>query len=255
MVRPIDIFPLIVRLLSTAATRTILDWKREVLHRGQYASRGGNIPATTRLAIRCEQVIMKTSPTYSLTADFSKLFNMISPSIAAHVCYLMGLNEASASRLIEPLINAKGYWRLPDSATTSPQPRARGLPQGMSGSVLLSEVFTSCVLWKIERTTIGTEVIGYVDDLTLISSSPHMFLSIIDTLKKFEEDFELDINVLKICLWGTDGPFLKGVAEKYGFTVSSSFVAVLHWGWSGTSLEHIRCMKKSCHELLNQLIA
>ena len=90
---PIDVFPLMARMLSTPATRTIEGWKRAMTHRGQYASKGGTIQATTRLAIKCEQVVRKTLPTYSLTIDFSKLFNMISPAVAVKACALMGLAE------------------------------------------------------------------------------------------------------------------------------------------------------------------
>ena len=90
----------------------------------------------------------------------------------------------------------------------------------MSGSVLLSDIHVSCLLWKIEGTTTNTEVIGYVDDLRLTTPSPHMSTNIIATLKKFETDFALNINALKTCLWGNDLPFLRWVAEAHGFVVS-----------------------------------
>ena len=232
--RPIDVFPLIVRIISTTATESLQGWKRLVLHPGQYASCGGTLAATSRIATNMEHVIRRTKPIYALTLDYSKLFNMISPRLAEEVLWFMGLDRWSCQKISLPLQRASGIWRLPFSASSPPQPRNRGLPQGMSGSVLLAEAFISALLWKVCK-AVPIEVVGYVDDISLISTSPVDFRVAIGLVQKFGEHFALKVNAGKTSLWGTDKETLQDVSRETGFVVTTD-VTVLgaQWNTSGS---------------------
>ena len=167
---------------------------------------------------------------------------MISPRIAGEVLWYMGLKRSACEKIVEPLEKAVGLWRLPFSASASPQPRSRGLPQGMSSSVLLSEAFLSAMLWKLTK-TLRMEVIGYVDDLTLLTSCPLQYRAMMRQVKRFSDVFALVVNAGKTCVWGTDKRFLQEIASEEGFVVASD-VQGLGAEWNATGAYSV-CAKKN----------
>ena len=96
---------------------------------------------------------------------------VLSGYVAADVAMCMGLSYVNAMDLLVPLVCSVGVWKLPLSALPTPFATARGLPQGMSSSVLFAELAISPLLWRITRALPGVEVCAYVDDLNLVMES------------------------------------------------------------------------------------
>ena len=149
-IRPIDIFSTITRVISSAATTELEDWRKHVIHKSQHATHGGALEASARILFVSESILRRRPGTlWGLSPDFSKLYNMISPVIAAKFATMMGLEGVSAQKLIEPILTSSGFWRLPNNAVCPPIRLGRGLPQGLSTSVLLAETFVSGLIWKL----------------------------------------------------------------------------------------------------------
>ena len=167
-IRPIDIFSCLTRAISKAHTQDLTRWKSKVTHSSQHATHGGAIPAIARLSLYTELVLRKADLSiWALSIDCSKLYNMISPVVAAKIATMMGLQAESAQKLIHPIVTSRGYWRMPNSATCPPFRLGRGVPQGLSASVLWGEIFLGALIWKLHWA--GATVIGYVDDLHVLS--------------------------------------------------------------------------------------
>ena len=49
-VRPIDLFSVILRVMASASTGILRSWTAEVLHPGQFPSKGGVVVACARIA-------------------------------------------------------------------------------------------------------------------------------------------------------------------------------------------------------------
>ena len=166
--RPLDVYSAIMRAIARMHTTSIMSWKKMVIHEGRYSSHGGTGPALARLTCVVERVRRKIGKWWCLTVDFTKLYNMIDAVVVQQILIFVGLSERSAAQLMEPIILSRGYWRLPHGADGKHYAHDRGVPQGLSTSVLASEAFVSILCWKITRCT-STQVIGYVDDITLAS--------------------------------------------------------------------------------------
>ena len=78
-IRPIDIFSQIVRCLSAAQMSCLIQWKKSIIHRCQYASHGGTLRPLSRYTLAAERVKMKIGEVWSLSIDFMKLFNCVCP--------------------------------------------------------------------------------------------------------------------------------------------------------------------------------
>ena len=218
-IRPLDIFSTLARAESSACTADILAWKKQTIHPSQHATHGGAYCAVTRLIMYSEYALRKQGPLWAISVDFSKLYNSISPVVAAKISVLMGLNPASAQRLIRPMVGAVGYWRLPQHATCPPFRLGRGIPQGLSASVLLGEIFLCALIWKAHWA--GATIIGYVDDLHLLSTDRQVFIRTLQILDEFLEVFALQLNMGKSSLWGTDKQDLDRLSAHLGIPHAS----------------------------------
>ena len=82
------------------------------------------------------------------------------------------------------------------------------VPQGMSTSVLLSELAIS-PLWRIARILPQVSILASVDDLNLVAGSREEFIGVIRLLWDFERDFMLELSIAKTKVWAS-------VREKKG---------------------------------------
>ena len=180
-IRPIDLFSVILRIHATAATRLLLPWTREVLHPGQFASRGGILVALSGIALATELSLIGVRDYFGISVDFEKMFNMLSALVASEVAAFMGLSFPSIMDLLAPVACAVGTWKLPLSAAPTPFATSRGLPQGMATSVLLAELAITPLLWRITRSLPDVKVCAYVDDLNLytLATRPICFESLL----------------------------------------------------------------------------
>ena len=77
--RPIDIFPVIVRIFSSAAMAKVRGWALQVVHPSQYATHGGVPMALTKLNFLTETCHHGTCSRFGIALDFMKLFNTPMP--------------------------------------------------------------------------------------------------------------------------------------------------------------------------------
>ena len=150
-IRPLDIFSMVVRILASTQAALLRPWLAQVVHPTQYATFGGCVPPIARMTIASEQILQKRKHLLGVSVDFTKMFNHISPSLAADVAVYLGLRECDAKALIAPFASSRGAWCLGFNAVVPMRQRSRGLPQGLSTSVALAELVVSVYLWKVHK--------------------------------------------------------------------------------------------------------
>ena len=87
----------------------------------------------------------------------------------------MGLQGASAKKLIHPIVTSVGFWRLPNNVVCAPFRLGRGVPRRLSASVLLAEILVGPLVWKLHWP--GVEVVAFVDDIHVLANSRDVFVS------------------------------------------------------------------------------
>ena len=223
--RPIDVFPVVTRLLTSAWARKASIWARQVVHPSQNATFGGVLCASSRLCMQVETSLHASTPRWAVAVDFAKLFNTIAISSVAQAARFMGLSEQAILELATPISTSKGAWRLPLNAVAPFVSRQRGLPQGLASSVLSSELFLSVFLWRLHKIW-HLCAICYVDDLNLIAQDGQTLRGILRELFGFASDFSLQIAPDKCCVWGTNVKELQEIGKEWGIPYKSSFVTL-----------------------------
>ena len=215
-----------MRIYSTATTGQRTSWKREALHPTQFASVGEVLAACARIAWVTETSLVGICECWGISIDFAKMFNMLSPEVAIQVGLYMGLAPHYASLLAFPLLTSTGVWRLPFGAASWLFSSARGLPQGMSTSVLLAELAISPLSWRIHRVVPETAAIAYVDDLNLVAFQRHEMDMLVRLLRDFENDFDLQLSEAKTRVWASEGGRGIELQGAFGFQAANSLDAL-----------------------------
>ena len=214
-IRPIDVFSQVTRLVSAVLVDGIRPWLVQILHQSQFASLGGALCAVSRLNLCAELSAHGLAQFWCLAVDFTKLFNTIDPRLVARACCYMGLDRQVADWLIDPLVSSKGVWRLPENGTVPFFKTTRGIAQGLSSSVVLSEIFLSILLRQLSAGAI-VDIISYVDDLHLVAQSKQELEKARNILFRFAEDFAVGVSRPKSYLWGTNAAELERLGEEWG---------------------------------------
>ena len=213
--RPIDVFSVLRRIYATATTGQLYTWKMDVLHPGQCATKGGVFRACASLAWETECSLL--GPRMGISVDFTKMFNMMSAQVAIQAGLFMGLQPEYAEKLLVPFRIASGVWRLPHNAAPMPFRSGRGLPQGMSTSVLLAELAISPLVWRVSRGLPDVSIWAYVDDLNMITCQRDKLDRIVRYLREFEGDFSLSLSLAKTKVWTSDPSLNEAIALQTGF--------------------------------------
>ena len=143
--RPLDIFAMSIRLISGSTMSMLREWKLSVLPAAQYSQTGGTLAAIARLTYFAEGVRSKRLSILAVSLDYSKLFNMIGPQVAHEAAMPMGMAPQTAHMVVAPIIHARGIWRLAGNVCPE-RGHSRGLPQGLSTSVCLADLFVSILI-------------------------------------------------------------------------------------------------------------
>ena len=227
-VRPIDLFSVLLRILSSAAYNLAKPWACAVLHPNQCATQGGIIHALSRVALQTECALTNSKSILAVASDFSKMFNMMATSVSSAVAGFMGLAGNVLSFLTKPLDLSSYAWKLPFNARPIEEQHGRGLPQGMAGSVMLAELSIAPLLWRCQSvlTSAPHSIVAYVDDLHFFTADSSTLNRILELLFEFQSDFRLDLSRQKSAIWGNDHAALRRVAEHYGIPHRMSIEAL-----------------------------
>ena len=117
-------------------------------------------------------------------------------------------------------------WTLPFAAAPLPWNNNRGLPQGMSTSVLLSELAVAPFLWRFSRVLEGISVFACVDDLNLVACSREEAIRACQLLREFEQDFSLRLSSTKTKVWTSDPRQADRFAQDTGFQTTDTLDAL-----------------------------
>ena len=221
LLRPIDIYSVLWRLIASVQTECLTLWRTEVLHPTQYASKGGVVMAAAKVGYWCEAVLHRRATVFAVSIDLTKLFNTLDADVCARLAHYMGLDEKTIELMSFPLQNAKGVWRLPWGAISPHFLKERGLGQGMSTSVLYAEVFVASFLWRLVTTT-GVDTAAYIDDLTIVAQNKETLITALNQLFQFADMMKVGISLEKTHLWGSDGVQLTEIASERGWSVTQT---------------------------------
>ena len=233
-VRAIDLFSALLRVYSKAQVSCLLGWRSKILHRTQYASQGGTLPALARYAYYSEKIIQGDRGIWGLSLDFQILFNCVDPRVAQKIAVMGGMTEAAALSLVAPIVGSRKMWRLPFQASSPPMASSRGLPQGLCSSVLLSELFLSTLIRRLNHVE-GLETIGYVDDISIVTTSEQSLRVAFRLVREFETDFEVSISREKCALWGSEDRSLGALSLEWAIPMTDAIHALgMEWPLKGT---------------------
>ena len=250
-IRPLDIYSGVMRLYSSTVAAGARHWLSQVAHRTQFAVKGGVIHAVARIAIHTEASCLAIRPVAAVALDFAKMYNSLSEIIARRLAVLMGLPAKTAAMLALPIQMTKGVWKLPDNAVNAACKGERGLPQGLSSSVLLAEVMIAALMHKVTLIERCSSV-AYVDDIGFMTQQVQALRRIISIVCAFSSDFELTLAAAKTVVWGNlKGNQLLEVAQENGFEYRKSLQALgAEWPCvRGTKSEH-----KSEHQRIQKAL-
>ena len=213
MIRPIDVYSVVLRAYTSAQAAMLRSWLKQVVHPCQYASSYGAQVAPAKINIYAEMTLHRLKETWALAIDFSKMFNTLSLAITLQTSSYMGLSQESIEALQKPLRACRGFWRLPHNAVSPMETHSRGLPQGVSTSVALAEIMVSVLLRKILRVAV-IDIVSYVDDVNVLANSEAVLAYVWGLVVSFAKDFRLDLALQKCHLWGTHPTRLSQLAEE-----------------------------------------
>ena len=253
--RPIDVYSYMLRLHSSATVAKIRGWFAKCLASNTicYVWAGKAVAICNSYA---EATLHRTCPVYAVSLDYQKLFNSISPSVAAHVARLMGMSEELITSLVRPLLHSLGVWRLPNNAICPWECRERGLPQGLASSVALSELFLAVLIRRLHG-CVPIDSITYVDDVNVIAHSAECLEKALGIIWQFCADFFLTLSLDKTSLWGTDDDTLRDMAHRWGIQHKTT-ITILGTDWGlkpSESLTHEKEMARiaECKNRLKRL--
>ena len=95
---------------------------------------------------------------------FHKLFNCLAAQVAHRISVVVGLDPEVIDDIVAPFLHSRDIWRMQANIVVPPVVSSGGLPQGKAGSVLLSEICLSELLWKLDK-SVGVALLSYVDDV------------------------------------------------------------------------------------------
>ena len=214
-VRPVDIFSIILRCISSVQMDQLKEWRAKILHKGRAAMRGGTLEAIARITYMTEACTYGLRPVFALSLDFSRLFNSICPRVA----HVAGMSEENVRTLLAPILSAKYIWRMPFSSVVPAITIGRGLPQGLSTSVTLAELFLGALVWKVSYSG-EVEVVSYLDDITFLTSTKEELRRAIEITCQFQEIFQVQVSIEKSKLWGSNQRQLVEISGVYGYLLS-----------------------------------
>ena len=224
-IRPLDIYSVILRIMSSAYHKILRLWILDVTLPCQFAVRGGIVKALASLGGFAEQVLARRMQVWAIAIDFQKLYNTLAPTIAAQVAQHMGMSAELSNALVGPIVASKGFWRLPQNACTSVWENQRGVPQGMATSVMMAELCISVLLWKL-RACAEVVCLTYVDDVNILAATRETLVSALHIPWDFVGDFNLKLSLLKTRIWGSDKKATKQLAEVWGVKTADSLQAL-----------------------------
>ena len=228
-IRPIDIFSVLMRIVSSATYRLVRSWAMRVLHPDQYATQGGAVLATCRLAWATELSWVGVRTFFAVSCDFSKMFNKMSVDIATDSAKFMGLSDHLASVLAKPIEGSAYAWKLPYDAKPIEVRHERGLPQGLAGSVLLAECMIAPLLWKCHHLLkwhAYASMIAYVDDLNFILPSIDLLARVIELIMQYRDHFFLDLSLAKSVLWATQLDSISPLSTHHEIPTAKTLMAL-----------------------------
>ena len=148
-VRPIDVFSMVLRVISSAVTRGIRPWVVQVTHPSQLSSQGGVQLAAATMTVFAETAIRGDAPVWGLSLDFKKLFNCLSVSLAARTARFMGLDRLRPKGVGEEGVGEKlnrffsGFfpWQVREWYVPGPS-RHQGIPNFLCTLHISQQVFS-----------------------------------------------------------------------------------------------------------------
>ena len=228
-VRPIDIYSTLLRAISSAMYRLVRPWACQVLYPSQYATQGGALKAVARIAWSTELSFGGLSSVFSVSCDFSKMFNMMSVGVASLSASFMGLSDHLVDLLARPIKGSSFSWKLPHDAKPLEVTHERGLPQGLAGSVLLAECMIAPLLWRchqVLREESSATTVAYVDDLNFILPRHDMLIRIIELILQYRDHFFLDLSLAKSSLWATHPSTIKDASAHFDIPAARTLKAL-----------------------------
>ena len=229
-IRPIDVYSALLRSVSSAYVSCLRPWLSDIAHPAQYALSKGAQKAVSTMNRHAECVLSGVGEVWAVSIDMTKMFNMLSMTIALKAAHFMGLDQGCCEQLRKITACCKGAWRMPGNVAVPSFRRGKGLPQGMATSVAMAEVCVSVLLWRIQHAA-AIQMVAYVDDLNFIASCREDLRRVLALVEEFTIDFHLVLSRQKTCLWGTCMTGLQEMGREWGLTVATCLECLgAEWG-------------------------
>ena len=224
-IRPIDVHSVLARAYSSCISRLARPWLVQVTHPSQAATHSGLLHALSKLALWAELSLNSVGNLYIVSLDLSKMYNMISPAIGKNLAVVAGMTEQTAALLTGPLVWSDAVWRLPMNAPNPPAKAQRGVSQGMSSSIVLSELVMATLIRKIHLAT-PCDCICYIDDVHIATNTAEALRVALAVVLQFIDAYHLSLAIAKSGLWGTDPQGLRALSDESGIPIVTQVTAL-----------------------------
>ena len=181
--------------------------------------------AISKIALWSELALNSIGDIYALSLDLTKMYNTVSPTIAKRMAVAAGMSELTANLLAGPLEWADAVWRLPRNAPNTPIKNDKGMSQGLSASIVFSEVVMAALVRKLHL-AIPCDTIGYIDDLHVITNTIGSLVTAYRVVQSYTHTLCLQLSTAKSGLWGTRPHHLAELSEESGMPIVTTITAL-----------------------------
>ena len=224
-IRPIDVHSVLIRVYSSCLANMVRPWLREVTHPTQAACHQGILAALAKIALWSELALNTVGDIFAISLDLTKMYNTVSPTIAKRMAIAAGMCESTANMLAGPLEWADAVWRLPRNAPNTPTKNERGLSQGLSASIVFSELVMAALVRKLHL-ALPCDTIGYIDDLHVITNSIQSLVAAYRIIHAYTQTLCLQLSAAKSGLWSTRPQQLVELSQESGIPIVTTITAL-----------------------------
>ena len=207
--RPIAVLSSIMRWYSRARMIPIREALEQQLAPQQYGARPGrdtSIPVA-RIQCRLQQARNGGHQLFGAQTDLAKYFDNVSVEAATFIMQRIGIDSPYTNLTCKEYSSMAKRFKFANGKVGRPWQSERGVPQGDSYSVALANaaMITVCAMMEEVNKQYEGEMMVFVDDIVLLSSTSQGLTKMLECADKFFHGAGFSVNISKSCAFATHG--------------------------------------------------
>lgn len=213
--RPITVLSHCYRLWGGIRSRQLLRHVDDLCPPFLFGNRPGRhaMQLWTFVQWMIELSFLENRPLAGISADIQKAFNHIPREVLFHACLVMGMPESILKAWAGGLSNIQRRFQIRD-AMSPPQFSVTGCPEGCSMSCLGMLVIDILFHRWISNQFPLEFPLSYVDDWQILTYEPNKITDILDSLERFTQQVDLQLDSKKTFAWSTCSNGRKNLKQQ-----------------------------------------